>query len=156
MKYIVNEPLNLSKRNQHPKTINGIGHVARFSKPSDPARERSRSSESRLFCKKTLQLQQNQSAVLHPLSGTFAKKPYLFIEINPQSSHQVLGKFAQTSLGFYDSTHHLIFLSGFFRKDPYILIKSNHKSFHSLLLHKQHYTQNSNTKTRRNKKLFNI
>jgi len=156
MKYIVNEPLNLSKRNQHPKTINGIGHVARFSRPSDPARERSRSSESRLFCKKTLKLQQNQSAVLHPLRN-FCEKALSIYRNQPAVQPSSFREICTDIVRFFTIQPTVSFFSqDFFRKDPYILIKSNHKSFHSLLLHKQHYTQNSNTKMRRNKKLFNI
>ena len=43
-----------------------------------------------------------------------------------------------------------------FKKNPQIFIKLNHNPFHSLFLHEQYYTYNLNTKTRQNKKLFNI
>jgi len=40
------------------------------------------------FAKKNLKLYKNQPAVQLPLSGFFAKKPSIFLKINPQSNSQ--------------------------------------------------------------------
>ena len=40
------------------------------------------------FAKKTLELYRNQPVVQLPLSGIFAKKPSIFLKINPQSNSQ--------------------------------------------------------------------
>ena len=63
-----------------------MSHIIVKSRPSDRARGRYRSCDSQSFCKKSLELYQNQPAVRPPLSGNFTKKPSTFLKINPQST----------------------------------------------------------------------
>jgi len=63
-----------------------MSHVIAQSRTSDRARGRYRSCDSQSFCKKSLELYQNQPAVRPPLSGNFTKKPSTFLKINPQST----------------------------------------------------------------------
>ena len=62
------------------------GHVVRFSRPSDRPSGRPRSCFPQPFCKKALELKRNQPAVQVPLLENFAKKPSVFLKINPQSN----------------------------------------------------------------------
>ena len=107
--------------------------VAASPQPSDHVR-------FSIILQKTLKLQRNEPEVLHPLRN-FCEKPSPFIEINPQSSLQGSEKFAKRTLYFHE-------INPPSHSSLRILIKSNHDPFHSLLLHRQHYAHNLNTKTR--------
>ena len=102
-----------------------MSHVIAQSRMSDRARGRYRSCDSQSFCKKSLELYQNQPAVRPPLSGNFTKKPSTFLEINPQSNSHVSSCFAKKSSDFKEINPRSGLLSQeILRKNPQSFSKS--------------------------------